>query len=209
MPHYDGMIGSGVADYFNWTETRYANGQTSEGKVTEYATTHIVNRSIEFIDKVKAEGGGRPWFLYLAFNAPHGTAANDGFQVPPKKLWNQKELASIADRPVDGEVFKGDIPVYQALTQSMDTELGRLLAHLDSIGERENTLIIFMGERHAAPGAAQGRGPLAGEMGHPGGRRAGAVVISAQADAPRGTRCWLLPPTCLDRGRMSRASTSA
>ncbi len=66
--------------------------------------------------------------------------------MPPKNLWNQKELASIADRPVDGKVYNGDIPVYQALTQAMDTELGRLLAYLDSIGERDNTLIIFMGD---------------------------------------------------------------
>jgi arylsulfatase A-like enzyme len=146
VPHYDGMIGSGVTDYFNWTETRFDNGVTREEKITEYATTHLVNRSIEFIGGVRAQNPAQPWFLYLAFNAPHGTAANDGFQVPPKKLWNQKELASIADRPVDGKVFNGDIPVYQALTQSMDTELGRLLGYLDSIGERENTLIVFMGD---------------------------------------------------------------
>ncbi|MEO8315100.1 MAG: sulfatase-like hydrolase/transferase [Pseudomonadota bacterium] len=163
VPHYDGMIGSGVSDYFNWTETRYKNGVTSEVKVTEYATTHLVNRSIEFIDGVRAEKSDRPWFLYLAFNAPHGTAPNDGFQVPPKNLWNQKELASIADRPVDGKIYNGDIPVYQALTQSMDTELGRLLAHLDAIGERENTLIIFMGD-NGTPAAVQRKniGPLRG-----------------------------------------------
>jgi arylsulfatase A-like enzyme len=146
VPRYDGMIGSGVTNYFDWTETRYENGVTREEKVTEYATTHLVNRSIEFIGGVRAKDPAKPWFLYLAFNAPHGTAPNDGFQVPPKNLWNQKELASIADRPVDGKVYNGDIPVYQALTQAMDTEFGRLLAYLDSIGERDNTLIIFMGD---------------------------------------------------------------
>jgi arylsulfatase A-like enzyme len=163
VPHYDGMIGSGVSDYFNWTETRYNNGVTSEVKVTEYSTTHLVNRSIEFIGGVRAKTPGQPWFLYLAFNAPHGTTANDGFQVPPKKLWNQKELAVIADRPVDGKIFNGDIPVYQALTQSMDTELGRLLAYLDSIGERDNTLIIFMGD-NGTPKPVQRKnvGPLNG-----------------------------------------------
>jgi arylsulfatase A-like enzyme len=163
VPHYDGMVGSGVTDYFNWTETRYANGATSEAKITTYATTHLVNRSIEFIDGVRAQDPARPWFLYLAFNAPHGTAANDGFQVPPKNLWNQKELASIASRPVDGRIYNGDIPVYQALTQAMDTELGRLLAYLDSIGERDNTLIIFMGD-NGTPQSVQRKniGPLRG-----------------------------------------------
>jgi arylsulfatase A-like enzyme len=163
VPRYDGMIGSGVADYFNWTETRYENGVTRQEKITEYATTHIVNRSIEFIGGVRAKSADQPWFLYLAFNAPHGTAANDGFQVPPKKLWNQKELVSIADRPVDGKIFNGDIPVYQALTQSMDTELGRLLAYLDSIGERENTLVIFMGDNGTPkPVQRENTGPLRG-----------------------------------------------
>ena len=163
VPRYDGMIGSGVANYFDWTETRYENGVTREEKVTEYATTHLVNRSIEFINGVRAGKPDQPWFLYLAFNAPHGTSANDGFQVPPKKLWNQKELASIADRPVDGKIFNGDIPVYQALTQAMDTELGRLLAYLDSIGERENTLIIFMGDNGTPPPVQRKNiGPLRG-----------------------------------------------
>jgi arylsulfatase A-like enzyme len=163
VPRYDGMIGSGVTDYFNWTETRYANGVTTEEKVTTYATTHIVNRSIEFIDGVRAQDSTRPWFLYLAFNAPHGTAPNDGFQVPPRNLWSQQELASIADRPVDGKIFNGDIAVYQALTQAMDTELGRLLAHLDAIGQRENTLIIFMGD-NGTPQQVQreDNGPLRG-----------------------------------------------
>jgi arylsulfatase A-like enzyme len=163
VPRYDGMVGSGVTNYFDWTETRYENGVTREERVTEYATTHLVNRSIEFIGSVRARKPDQPWFLYLAFNAPHGTAANDGFQVPPKKLWNQKELASIADRPVDGKIYNGEIPVYQALTQAMDTELGRLLAYLDSIGERENTLIIFMGD-NGTPQPVQRKniGPLRG-----------------------------------------------
>jgi arylsulfatase A-like enzyme len=163
VPRYDGMIGSGVTDYFNWTETRYENGVTREEKITEYATTHLVNRSIEFIGGVRAKNPEQPWFLYLAFNAPHGTTANDGFQVPPKKLWNQKELASIADRPVDGKVFNGDIAVYRALTQAMDTELGRLLAYLDSIGERDNTVIIFMGDNGTPkPVQRENIGPLRG-----------------------------------------------
>lgn len=146
VPFYAGMISSGVSNYFDWSETIYRDGAATEHKVTEYATTHLVNRSIEFIDQVRSKDPGQPWFLYLAFNAPHGTAPNDGFQVPPKHLWNQKDLPSIADRPVDGKVFNGDIPVYQAVTQAMDTELGRLLAHLDAIGQRDDTLIIFMGD---------------------------------------------------------------
>ncbi len=163
VPFYQGMINSHVTNYFDWTETTYRDGVTTEEKVTEYATTHLVNRSIEFINDARAKNSGRPWFLYLAFNAPHGTAPNDGFQVPPKNLWNQRDIPSIADRPVDGRIFDGDIPVYQAVTQAMDTELGRLLAYLDSIGERDNTLIIFMGD-NGTPAAVQRKniGPLRG-----------------------------------------------
>jgi arylsulfatase A-like enzyme len=163
VPFYEGMINSHITDYFKWPETIYRDGVTTEQEVTEYATTHLVNRSIEFIDGVRAKDPAQPWFLYLAFNAPHGTAPNDGFQVPPKNLWNQQNIPSIADRPVDGKVFKGDIPVYHAITQAMDTELGRLLAHLDATGERDNTLIIFMGD-NGTPAAVQRKdiGPLRG-----------------------------------------------
>jgi arylsulfatase A-like enzyme len=53
--------------------------------------------------------------------------------------------------------------VYQALTQAMDTELARLLAHLDAIGERDNTLIVFMGD-NGTPKQVQRKdiGPLRG-----------------------------------------------
>jgi arylsulfatase A-like enzyme len=163
VPLYEGMINSHVKDYFDWPETIYKDGVTTEEQVTEYATTHIVNRSLEFLDAVRAKDPQQPWFLYLAFNAPHGTSPNDGFQVPPKNLWNQTDIPSIAERPVDGKVYKGDIPVYHAVTQAMDTELGRLLAHLDSIGERDNTLIIFMGDNGTpAPVQRKHIGPLRG-----------------------------------------------
>jgi arylsulfatase A-like enzyme len=39
--------------------------------------------------------------------------------------------------------------VYAAMVERMDAEIGRLLAHLDAIGERDDTLIIFVADNGA------------------------------------------------------------
>ena len=50
---------------------------------------------------------------------------------------------------------------YAAMVERLDTEIGRLLRHLDAIGERDNTLVVFMSD-NGAEGTADD-GPFGGE----------------------------------------------
>ena len=80
--------------------------------------------------------------MYLPYNAPHGTGASTGFQVPPANLH------SVNVGNLQPGAIQNSVPVYKAMIQAMDTEIGRLLAAIGPPGspERNNTVVIFMGD---------------------------------------------------------------
>ena len=139
---YRGILGGGLADYFNWTSYDVNAPQVAN---TTFATTVLTDYAIDFIRKHEQTKPDEPWFLYQAYNAPH--AANGGnspYQVPPAELHNV-DLSSVGN-PKPGTVAT-NIPVYKALIQSLDTEIGRLLKEVDL----ENTVVIFVGDNGTPP----------------------------------------------------------
>ncbi|MEQ1508556.1 MAG: sulfatase-like hydrolase/transferase [Myxococcota bacterium] len=103
--------------YFEWEED--LNGAL--GWVTTYATTHQVDQAIDRIAAMP-----EPWFLYLAFNAPHKPLT-----APPPAL-----------DPVDPGPLVNEPRLYHAVVQALDTELGRLLAEVDET----DTVVLFVGD---------------------------------------------------------------
>jgi arylsulfatase B len=148
IPTFRGLLGGGVADYFNWT-TYDINGP--EVANTTYATTALTDFAIDYIQKHEAEKPDEPWFIYQAYNAPH--AANGGnspYQVPPAEL-HSVDLSSVGN-PAPG-TYATNVPIYKANIQSLDTELGRLLNAVDF----ENTVVIFVGD-NGTPGPVKDTG---------------------------------------------------
>jgi arylsulfatase B len=127
--HYAGSIPSGVESFYAWSKV--VDGADPFG-TTNYATTENVDDGIAWLLK----RGNEPWFLWVAFNAPHTP-----IQLPPKEL-----LSSQASLALDPDGKNGDEHAYfNAMIEAMDTEIGRLL---EDIGEEElaNTFVIFMGD---------------------------------------------------------------
>ena len=85
--------------------------------------------AIVFIDRNRQQ----PFFLYLAFDAPH-----EPFIIE-EHTWH-------TDLPGQTE----NTCRYAALIEHMDAAVGRLLRYLDQEGLRENTLIIFASDNGAA-----------------------------------------------------------
>jgi arylsulfatase A-like enzyme len=93
---------------------------------TTYATTDQVDDALELIDALP-----EPWFLWLAFSASHGP-----FHKPPDALHGFDLPPEVSD----------DIPLHmQAMTEALDTELGRLLGGL-SPAVAGRTVILFVGD---------------------------------------------------------------
>lgn len=124
-----GILG-GNADYFRHVE---ANGQKvlyHNGKQVDrdgYLTDLIAEHAIHWLRRRKAE----PFFLYLAFTAPHTPV-----QAPEDR-----------DKPVDESNWeKGDRATYARMVERMDQMVGAVLEQLDRMGAAENTLVVFLSD---------------------------------------------------------------
>ncbi len=85
--------------------------------------------AIAFIDRNKE----RTFFLYLAYDAPHEPYIIDDTQwYDTRDDWTDNTRR------------------YASLITHMDEAIGRLLAHVDSLGLRERTLVIFASDNGAA-----------------------------------------------------------
>ena len=135
IDYYAGSITGGLSSYWNWKLTENNNTSTS----TTYNTTKYTDLAIEWI-----ENQTQPWFLWLAYNAPHSP-----FHLPPDNLHSQGIL------PTDEvSIDSNPMPYYLAMIESMDTEIGRLLSAM-SLEEKENTVIIFIGDNGTPSAVAQ------------------------------------------------------
>lgn len=135
IDYYAGLLTGAVQSYTDWNFTE--NDQTNTS--TEYVTTKFTDLAIDWV-----EGQDQPWFLWLAYNAPHTP-----FHLPPSDLHFQGDLASD-----QASIDANPLPYFMAMTEAMDTEMGRLLNSL-SKEERENTIIIFIGDNGTSRSVAQ------------------------------------------------------
>jgi arylsulfatase B len=124
--YYAGFLTGALRDYFSWDVT--INGK--QQRESRYATTALTDYAINWV-----AAQNQPWFLWLAYNAPHTP-----FHVPPAQLHSQKNLS--AGVAADQQNVRS---MYFAAAEALDHELGRLLASLPA-SVRSNTTIVFMGD---------------------------------------------------------------
>lgn len=128
--HFSGNYLGELPDYFDWKKT--VNGATPV-TITNYATTETVNDAINWLDGLN---GSRPFFLWLAFNAPHTP-----FHLPPDSLHT---VPGLTGTPM--HINQNPKQYFRAMTEAMDTEIGRLLQWLEQQGQLDSTNIIFIGD---------------------------------------------------------------
>lgn len=126
VDYFAGFMGGGVPSYYNWN--LIINGQTTNS--TEYTTTKFTDLAIDWVGQQT-----KPWFLWLAYNAPHTP-----FHLPPSDLHFQGDLPSD-----ESSINANPLPYYMAALEALDAEFGRLLSSM-SDEEMENTVIIFIGD---------------------------------------------------------------
>ena len=112
---------SGQNTYSDWNKT--VDG--AQFRTEEYATSDNVNDAISMIESFDPS---EPWFLYVAFNAPHRP-----LHVPPAHLHSYDLAGDPDETPADH---------FRAVTEAMDTELARLLTHVNLA----TTTVFFIGD---------------------------------------------------------------
>ncbi|MCG5052476.1 MAG: arylsulfatase [Myxococcales bacterium] len=122
VPHAQGFdefygFRDGSNNYFNTPLEDRGTKVNTNG----YLTDVLTDRAIKFVEDNKTN----PFFLYLAYNAPHGP-----FEVPAKFLEAHKD------------VEPGAAAVY-GMVESMDENLGRVFKRIDDLGLGQNTVVLF------------------------------------------------------------------
>ena len=161
FPHkhgFDFFIGhmDGCIDYFRHTYAGLGNSWFRNGEPLDekgYSTDLIASHSIEYIKDQKKRS---PFFLYVAFNAPHygktdpydladstinlrstkynGMEMMNSLQVPPEYLKRFKNVKNIYRR------------YYSAMVSNLDDNVGKIIAELEKSGKMKNTIIWFMSD---------------------------------------------------------------
>ncbi len=131
VPYFSGFMSGGVSDYYNWTE----NTNGVQKNVTTYTTTQFVNESVSWVKQQS-----KPFFLWLAFNAPHTP-----FHRPPLDLITDKTLSN-SQSAIDAD----RLTYYLAAIEAMDKEIGRFISSLTTT-QKENTIFIVLGD-NGTPG---------------------------------------------------------
>jgi arylsulfatase A-like enzyme len=111
-------------------------GPLKEGD--EYLTDRLTQHAVNFIE----ENAGTPFFIYLAYNAPHS---------PLQAQRKYKEAVA----HIDSEPMR----LYAAMVMAMDAGVGRVLDTLEQKQLRESTLVVFLSDNGPAKGGFKGYKP--------------------------------------------------
>ncbi len=115
-------------NYFDATLLRGTQAEKTQGYISDVLT----DEAMEWI----AKGGARPFFCYLAYNAPHSP-----FQVPDKYFDRFK-----------AQGFDDAVAAFWGMCENLDDNIGRLLAHLDRLELAENTIVVFLTDNGGTAG---------------------------------------------------------
>ncbi|MCB1224538.1 MAG: sulfatase-like hydrolase/transferase [Verrucomicrobiales bacterium] len=146
--HFHGFLGDMMDDY--WTHLRNGhNFMRRDREVIDpkgHATDLFTEWACDYL-KQRAEPArqGQPFFLYLAYNAPH-----DPIQPPPE--WLEKVRAR---EPGMSEVRSKLV----ALIEHLDAGIGQVLDTLDETGLTENTVVIFTSDNGGVLNYEANNGP--------------------------------------------------
>lgn len=149
--HFHGFLGDMMDDYY--THLRHQNNYMRKDFETidpnGHATDLFTDWSMDFI-RSQAQSTD-PFFLYLAYNAPHTP-------IQPPDDWVER----VREREPDITPQRAK---YVALVEHMDDGIGRVLDTLEETGQLSNTLVIYTSDNGGAMQVGAHNGPLRGQKG--------------------------------------------
>ena len=127
---------SGAVDYYSHLSEDgqhdlYENDRLV--KLQTYLTDEITSRAISFIERHSS----KPFFVDVAFNATHWPFQPPDLETPPA------QPSGTAADVVREWARQGTREDYVRMLERADQGIGRILATIDRLGLRQNTLVIF------------------------------------------------------------------
>ncbi|MGI9287303.1 MAG: sulfatase-like hydrolase/transferase, partial [Pseudomonadales bacterium] len=159
----------------NW----YADGEETQLPEDFYSSRFLIDKTIEFIDSNRDDG--QPFFAYIPFQAVHNPVQapqefidkymgvyDEGWEaLRQQRHANAIKLGIVpATSGMEGMATTGDwnaltakqkryqakrMAVYAGMVEAMDYHIGRLMKHLKSTGQYDNTVFIFTSDNGSEP----------------------------------------------------------
>jgi len=140
-----------------------------------YMTDALTDHAIGYLDDEKKNSGNNPFFLYLAYTAPHfplhalepdiakyEKLYEQGWDITREKRFQKMLKLGVIDkryqlteRPPnipawdnakDKKTWVRKMAVYAAMIDRMDQNIGKLIAALKANGQYDNTLVVFLSD---------------------------------------------------------------
>ncbi len=144
--HFHGFLGDMMDSYI--THLRHGNNYMRKNsdviQPIGHATDLFTDWAIEYLTE-RAEASEQPFFLYLAYNAPH-------FPIEPPAEWLQRVKQRA---PELTEKRAANV----ALVEHLDHSIGRVLNALKESGLAQNTLVAFSADNGGSLPHAQNNDP--------------------------------------------------
>jgi arylsulfatase A-like enzyme len=188
--HFHGFLGDMMDDYSNHRRhgINYMRLDREEIDPRGHATDLFTEWACDFLRKQKKD---QPFFLYLAYNAPH-------VPIQPPQEWLEK-----VRKRQPGITEKRAKLV--ALIEHLDAGIGKVLETLKDSGQAENTLVVFTSDNGGQLSAGANNGPLRDGKGsmYEGGLKVPTAVtwpgkIKARSQTPEVALTMDLSPTLLE-----------
>ncbi len=148
--HYRGFLGDMMDDYYDHRrhDINYMRDGRKEIDPQGHATDLFSQWAVDFIrgkrnDPEKAE---KPWFMYLAYNAPH-TPIQPPDDTLAKVKRRERGISDTRARLV-------------ALIEHMDAGIGSVLNSLEETSQRGRTIIVFTSDNGGQLNVGANNGPL-------------------------------------------------
>jgi arylsulfatase A-like enzyme len=148
--HFHGFLGDMMDDYFSHLRhgKNYLRLDGKEIQPEGHATDLFTAWACDWLRQQKK---GQPFFLYLAYNAPHGP-------IQPPEDW----LARVQKRQPGLSAQRAKLV---ALIEHMDAGIGKVLAALQEGGLESDTLVVFTSDNGGPLEVGARNGPLRGGKG--------------------------------------------
>ncbi len=128
---FDEAIGFNNGHWNNYFDPELLRGSLPE-QTKGYITNVFTDEAMKFINANQS----RPFFCYLAFNTPHSP-----YQVPDRYFDKFKAKG-----------FDDTVATFYGMCENIDDNVGRLLAHLQSLKLADDTIVLFLTDNGGTAG---------------------------------------------------------
>jgi arylsulfatase A-like enzyme len=147
---FDFFYGHGNNGIDYYTHERYGvpslfrgNTRTEEDKGT-YVTDVFRREALNFLNE---HAGTKPFFLYLAFNAPHGASSfGEGTKEGGKKMTEGVQAPEKYVVMYRGKVKDEKLARYCGAVTCMDEAIGAVMEAVEKAGQTDNTIFLFLSD---------------------------------------------------------------